>query len=165
MSLKLAFFVGVTIGLSGCMESMYSMHDNDPERYKNMKFKSEGERLYFTGVSSSGDRMIPIGGHHHMRMHGGSCVTCHGIEKEGGMRMWPRFWVVAPALTLQALSQEHNDGHVHASYDKAALRNAIVNGINPDGKNLHNTMPRWKMSNSSLEALTHYLIDHPDHSH
>lgn len=165
MPFKIAIIVGVTTTLSGCMDSMHSFDDNQLGRYKNTTFESEGERLYFTGVSSSGDVMTPVGGHHHMRMHGGSCVTCHGAGKEGGARMWPRFWVVAPALTVGALSKEHNDDHAHASYDETALKRAIVDGVNPDGKPLHETMPRWKMSERSLNSLVHYLLSDDSREH
>lgn len=165
MLLNIAVIVGVITILSGCMDSMHSFDDNQLERYKKKTFESEGERLYFTGVSSGGDVMTPVGGHHHMRMHGGSCVTCHGAEKEGGARMWPRFWVVAPALTSDAISKEHNDGHAHASYDETALKSAIVDGVNPDGKPLHETMPRWKMSERSLSLLIDYLLSGDSHEH
>ena len=98
-----------------------------------------------------------------MQMHGGSCATCHGSEKEGGAIMWPRFWVTAPALIDGALQSEHNDGHDHASYDESSLKQAIVNGIGPDGEPLHGTMPRWRMSEESLNSLVHYLLG--EHSH
>lgn len=162
MAIKLSIILASTFVMSGCMDSM---HGNQANQFQGAKFNSEGERLYFTGVSSSGDPMIPISGHHHMQMHGGSCVTCHGADKEGGTRMWPRFWVVAPALTFDALSKEYNDGHAHASYDEVALRDAIVMGINPGGEKLHETMPKWKMSDKSLEALVHYLLNGAAHSH
>lgn len=121
-------------------------------------FSSEGERIYFTGISSSGEQIRPVRGHHHMQMHGGSCATCHGADKQGGTIMWPRFWVVAPALTEAALENEHGDGHDHASYAESSLKNAIVDGIGPDGEPLHDTMPRWRMSEESLNALVHYLL-------
>ncbi|MDO3720652.1 cytochrome c [Marinobacter sp. chi1] len=148
------------MGVSGCMDA-----NNAHFGIENMpsNFSSEGERLYFTGTSSSGERIIPVGGHHHMQMHGGSCATCHGADKEGGAIMWPRFWVVAPALTHGALEKEHNDGHDHASYDESSLKSAIVKGIGPDGEPLHDTMPRWRMSEESLDALVHYLLG--GHSH
>lgn len=150
----------IAAGVSGCMEPNRSWYgaENAPRN-----FSSEGERLYFTGISSSGEQIRPVGGHHHMQMHGGSCATCHGADKQGGAIMWPRFWVVAPALTEGALEKEHNDGHNHASYDESSLKNAIVKGIGPDGEPLHDTMPRWRMSEESLNELVHYLLG--EHSH
>ena len=165
MTFKMTFMLASTLSISGCMDSMHSMHNDQNRQFQKATYDSEGERLYFAGVSSSGDRMISIGGHHHMQMHGGSCVTCHGADKQGGTRMWPRFWVVAPALTPHALSSEHDDGHSHASYDENALKDAIVKGVNPEGEKLHETMPRWKMSESSLSALVHYLLPDDNHSH
>ncbi|MDI9244618.1 c-type cytochrome [Marinobacter sp. CHS3-4] len=150
----------VALMLSGCMDGHHSRYGvgNYPE-----SFSSEGERLYFTGVSSSGERMRPIGGNHHMQMHGGGCASCHGSKKEGGAIMWPRFWVTAPALTNGPLLKEHDDGHDHASYDESSLKQAIVNGVGPDGDQLHATMPRWRMSEDSLNELVHYLLG--EHSH
>jgi mono/diheme cytochrome c family protein len=158
--MKVAALAFVAVALSGCMDGHHSRYGggNVPS-----SFSSEGERLYFTGVSSSGERIRPVGGHHHMQMHGGSCATCHGAGKDGGEMMWPRFWVVAPALTDGALQSDHDDGHDHASYDEASLKKAIVNGIAPDGEPLHGMMPRWRMSEESLNALVHYLLG--GHSH
>lgn len=147
--------VFVVVGVSGCMDANHGRYgaENAPS-----SFSSEGERLYFTGTSSAGEQIRPVGGHHHMQMHGGSCATCHGAGKEGGAIMWPRFWVTAPALTDGALANEHDDGHDHASYDESSLKNAIVKGIGPDGEPLHDTMPRWRMSEESLNALVNYLL-------
>ncbi|WP_375177538.1 c-type cytochrome [Marinobacter mobilis] len=156
---KLLALAFVAAGMSGCMEANHGRYSvgNTPTN-----FSSEGERLYFTGISSSGEQIRSVGGHPHMQMHGGSCATCHGADKEGGAIMWPRFWVTAPALTEGALEKEHDDGHNHASYDESSLKNAIVNGTGPDGAPLHDTMPRWRMSEESLNALVRYLLgEHP----
>lgn len=161
MNIKLGCMVLVLASVSGCMDSMHGAST----QYRAADFVEEGERLYFTGVSSSGEQIAAVGGHHHMQMHGGSCVTCHGANKEGGVRMWPRFWVVAPALTAEALSKQHDDGHSHATYDSSSLKSAIKNGLAPDGETLHETMPRWQMSEASMNALTEYLLKGVDHSH
>jgi len=153
MAIKMTFMLASTLFILGCMDS------NQNNQFQKATYDSEGERLYFTGVSSSGDRMISIGGHHHMQMHGGSCVTCHGADKRGNTRMWPRFWVVAPPLTFDALFTEHDDGHKHTAYDPASLKKAIVEGLNPDGEPLHHTMPRWRMAEKDLEELVSYLLE------
>ena len=152
----------LAVMLTGCMEPKRSSINSDD---KNQQYSSEGERIYFTGQSSSGSVIKAIGGHHHMQMHVGSCVTCHGADRMGGAFMWPRFWISAPPLTFDALAQEHNDGHSHASYDAKALELAIIKGVRPDGEQLHESMPRWEMSASDLEALVHFLLEPNNLSH
>ncbi len=132
-------------------------------------FASNGERIYFTGISASGNPIIAIGadGHmiRHMRMHGGGCATCHGAEREGG-RIWPQFWIKAPALTAEALfaSDHDDDGHGdHGVYDAESLRRAITEGEDPAGKQLDPNMPRWSMSRADLDDLIAYLQQ--SHSH
>lgn len=149
------------LGLSGCMDGQFG-HYNSLDDIPT-SFSSEGERLYFIGVSSNGEQIRSVGGNHHMQMHGGTCATCHGADKKGGAIMWPRFWLTAPALTHTALQKEHNDGHSHASYDRESLKNAIVNGKGPDGSALHPVMPRWRMSEQSLNALADYLLEQDSH--
>lgn len=129
-------------------------------------FKDNGERIYFTGISASGNPVTFSGGHMHVRMHGGSCASCHGADRQGGTRMMPWFWVVAPAITAEALFGNHEeaDGHGdHQAYTETSLRRAIIEGIDPSGKPLDNAMPRWSMSKQDLDDLLQYLQG--DHEH
>ncbi len=106
-----------------------------------VQFSSNGERIYFTGTSSSRLPITPTGGNMHMRMHGGGCASCHGADRLGG-RLMPRFWITIPALTPSALfgvrdEPADEDGHGdHGSYDDAALRRAITKGTDPSHLNL-----------------------------
>lgn len=132
------------------------------------EFVSNGERIYFTGTSASGSSIVARGasGHMnmHMRVHGGGCVTCHGVEREG-KRLWPKFWIKAPALTAEALfAGAHGDGHGdHANYDAQSLRRAITEGVDPAGKRLDSAMPLWSMSRPDLDDLVAYLQQSPGH--
>lgn len=126
-------------------------------------FVSNGERIYFTGKSNSGYPIVSGTGSSmtgmHRQMHGGGCAVCHGAEREG-QRLWPQFWIAAPALTPEALfADEHeNDGHGdHGSYDGDSLRRAITDGVDPDGKQLDAAMPRWSISRPDLDDLIAYL--------
>jgi cytochrome c oxidase subunit 2 len=155
MYIRSTFILSLSFFLIGCMDHMHSTSGQD---YSQRNFTSEGERLYFTGSNSKGDAIRPIGGHHHMQMHGGSCVTCHGEDRSGGDIMWPKFWVSAPALNAHALSSTHNDGHAHETYTKQTLIQAIKDGLNPDGEPLDSSMPRWQGHQADLEALADYLL-------
>ncbi len=126
-------------------------------------YESNGERIYFTGIGSAGTPIPATGGSTgmgmHRQMHGGGCAVCHGADREG-RRLWPQFWVSAPALTATALfDDEHTgDGHGdHNKYDAASLRRAITRGLDPSGKPLDSAMPRWQMSANDIEDLVAFL--------
>lgn len=153
--------------LASCDMGMGPATDNRPTR---IGFESNGEQIYFTGISTSGNPISFTGGGMHVQMHGGSCASCHGVDKRGGARMMPRVWVVTPAITPEALfGEDHADasGHGnHTAYSEASLRRAITDGIDPSGKRLDEAMPRWSMSERDLHDLIDYLqgpkgIGHP----
>jgi cytochrome c oxidase subunit 2 len=136
-------------------------------------FISNGERIYFTGTSASGLPISASGGGGsmsgmHRQMHGGGCASCHGADREG-QRLWPQFWVKAPALSVDALfgddaHDKGGDGHGnHASYDAEALGRAITRGLDPAGESLDQAMPRWSMSPSDLDDLISFLSQSHDH--
>lgn len=135
-----------------------------------LAYVSNGERIYFTGSSISGSAISASGGsghmNLHMRMHGTGCASCHGAEREG-KRLWPQFWIKAPALTAEVLfeSDAHDeDGHGdHGSYDDESLRRAISQGIDPSGEQLNDAMPRWNMSTADLNDLIAYLKQTHNH--
>ena len=128
-------------------------------------FVSNGERIYFTGKSVSGNPIDSVNGGSmmgmHRQMHGGGCAVCHGAEREG-RRLWPQFWIKAPALTAEALFADDHENyghgdHDHVTYNSATLGKAIIEGIDPDGKALDAAMPRWSMSDADLRELIAYL--------
>ncbi len=122
-------------------------------------FASNGERIYFTGTSDSGNAITYTGGNVHLQMMGGGCAICHGADR-GGRRVMPQFWIVAPPLTQEALYGNHEEftGHgEHERYDPASLRRAISRGVDPAGAPLDTTMPRWSMSEGDWSDLLAYL--------
>ena len=129
-------------------------------------FSSNGERIYFTGVSKSGNPITASSNDFHMSMHrqihGGGCATCHGSDKEGS-RLMPKFWKKAPALTSNALFGDNSEGHddseahAHETYTPRTLRLAITEGVNPSGHALDTAMPRWSMNEADLDDLISYL--------
>ena len=75
----------------------------------------------------------------------------------------PRFWKAVPPLTPAALFEEDDDGSGddghgdHDGYSDAALRRAITEGLDPDGKRFDPVMPRWSMSEQDLADLIDFL--------
>lgn len=130
------------------------------------EFRSNGERIYFTATSASGQPIAPQGGSMHMMMSGGGCVACHGADRGGG-RLMPRFWQSAPPLTAAALFGEHDEAAGtegateshgdHDDYTDDMLRRAITDGIDPGGERLDPVMPRWSMTDADMTDLIAYL--------
>lgn len=130
------------------------------------EFRSNGERIYFTATSASGQSITPQGANMHMMMAGGGCVACHGADRGGG-RLMPRFWLSAPSLTAAALFGEHDEaaeaggaaeGHgEHDSYTDDTLRRAITDGVDPGGERLDPAMPQWSMADADMTDLIAYL--------
>ena len=154
-----------TLALSSCGAGMSPNSDSsfDPTR----QYTSNGERIYFTGVNSNGQPIASQGGYASMGMHrqmrGGGCASCHGDDR-AGLRLYPRFWIKAPALTAKSLfgGDDHGDGEEsghgdHKSYDNATLSRAITEGLDPSGALLSSAMPRWSMEQSDLADLVNFL--------
>lgn len=148
-------------------------HRANPGTAGFVEFSSNGERIYFTGTSESGNPISTRGGGSmagmHQQMSGGGCVNCHGADREG-KRLWPQFWVKAPALTSSALfgGDEHSDNDDkhgdHADYDSLSLGLAITKGIDPNGDPLNPAMPRWSLSPADLADLVAFLGQDHDHN-
>lgn len=122
-------------------------------------YESNGERIYFTGTSESGNAITSIGAGMHQRMMGGACASCHGADRSGG-RLMPQFWKKAPPLTRDALFEAHQEGSAHGdheTYTGDTLQRAVFRGVDPSGNRLDEAMPRWSMSESDWRDLLEYL--------
>lgn len=119
-------------------------------------FRSNGERIYYTATSSSGDPITFSGGPHWFQVHGGGCVDCHGPEGRGGYPV-PMTNQVAPDIRYNTLASEKHEEMEHPPYTEALLKQAITKGLDPAGKPLNYAMPRWEMSERDLDDLVDYL--------
>jgi cytochrome c oxidase subunit II len=124
-------------------------------------FSSNGERIYYTAASDSGEPIAFTMGMMEMTSPLMSCVNCHGEDGRGGivqmMGMMGGF--EAPDIRYKALTaEEHGDeGEDHPPYTDELLRRAITKGINPAGESLEPPMPQWSMSEGDLNDLIDYL--------
>lgn len=125
-------------------------------------FKSNGERIYFTAQSSSGDRISYTGGIQMMHMI--SCANCHGPEGKGGRVTMMMSSFDTPDITWDNLTQEehHEDNNEdeheeHPPYNETTLKRAITQGLEPDGETLDQEMPRWQMSERDLNDLVDFI--------
>jgi cytochrome c oxidase subunit 2 len=121
---------------------------------KSSDFKSNGERIFFTATSDSGNPIIASTGQ--MTMHSGmlSCASCHGSDGKGGagrMMMWS---FEAPNIRYSSLAAGNDE---EQPYTDDLIRRVITKGIDSSGKRLESPMPGWQMSDTDLNDLVEYL--------
>lgn len=127
------------------------------DRVQPGDFASNGERIFFTGVSSR-DTITTTGGAFWFQMHGGGCAACHGPDGKGGaVVMMGR--LDAPNITYKVLTSEETDGgeREHMPFTDALIKRAITRGLEPNGERLSDNMPRWQMSDRDLDDVIVYL--------
>lgn len=91
------------------------------------------------------------------------CVACHGPDGRGGVPVMMGM-EIPPDIRYKSLtSPEHNgEGEEkeemdHPPYTEATIKQAITQGVDPAGKTLDWTMPRWKMSTQDMKDVLAYL--------
>jgi mono/diheme cytochrome c family protein len=127
------------------------------------RYGSNGERIYFTAESASGQPITYTGSIR--MMHTISCVNCHGPEGEGGRVNMMMSYFESPSITWHVLTQEEEheeepgqEGHEeHPPYTEVTLKRAIIEGIDPAGERLDDEMPRWTMSEQDLDDLVSFM--------
>jgi cytochrome c oxidase subunit 2 len=121
-------------------------------------FSSNGQRIYFTATSSSGEAIIPEG--FTMMMHRITCADCHGPKGKGGtVYMMMQSFDVPDISWSELTEQEHEDGdhEDHPPYTEETLKQAITQGLDPAGDTLDEFMPRWQMSEQDLNDLVGFI--------
>ena len=134
--------------------------------YSKDSFSSNGERIFYTGIDSTGRRIGFEGGPMWLYMRGGSCVNCHGTNGKGGVPVMMGTAIPAD-LTNLFITHSHGDGKM-VPYTDDLLKKAITKGINANGESLDSTMPRWYMPEKDSNDLVAYIKalqteDHQSH--
>ena len=90
-------------------------------------------------------------------MMGGGCATCHGLAGHG--RSTPASF--APNMTYTNVTDPAGmlqpDGSRAPTYADAAIRKAVIQGIDPQGDKLAQPMPQWQITGQEWGALLAYL--------
>ena len=123
-------------------------------------FASNGERIYYTGVSERTGPIRISGGLMWMGMRGGGCVVCHGVKGRGGVPIMMGGAIPSDIRYETLTKEEHEEGEgarKHAPYTDALIRRAITEGLDPAGNSLDWAMPRWRMTPEDLEDLVAFL--------
>ncbi len=120
-------------------------------------FASNGERIYYTGVSERAGPIPRAGGPMWIRMMGGGCGACHGPDGRGGVPVMMGTAIPAD-IRYEALTKgEYEHGKKETAYTDSLIKRAITEGLDPDAEPLDWTMPRWQMSDADFTDLLVYL--------
>lgn len=115
---------------------------------------SDGESIFLYGATDQ--RSVPFGGgpRWFARM-GGGCATCHGADAGGGAVQMMGERVRAPDIRYEVLTSGTGaDAEVWTDED---IKEAVINGREPDGGGLRRGMPRWRMTDGEFDALLGYM--------
>ena len=123
------------------------------------EYLSNGERIYYTSTSSSGETISSDMGMGAMSSSMMACVNCHREDGKGGKLQMMMGTYEVPDIRYSVLTEEEHghEGEEHPPYTEEMIKRAITQGIEPDGDSLEFPMPRWSMSNNDLDDLVDYL--------
>ncbi len=127
--------------------------------YDKGSYASNGERIYYLGIDGNEQKIAFRGGPHWLRRMGGSCVNCHGPDGKGGLPVMMGTHIPGDIRYSALISGQHHgeeEGEEEA-YTDEDIRRAIREGVEPSGKQMDRTMPRWKISDQDINDLLEYL--------
>jgi mono/diheme cytochrome c family protein len=125
--------------------------------YGKKSFASNGEQIYYTGVSAKTGPISVSGGPMWVSMGGFGCVACHGVEGRGGVPVMMGTAIPADIRYDALIKGEYEHGEKEAPYTDPLINRAITEGLDPEGKPLDWSMPRWQMGNADFNDLLTYL--------
>jgi cytochrome c oxidase subunit 2 len=124
------------------------------------RYESNGEMIYFTGVNARGEHIPFSGGPRWLYMHGGGCADCHGSDGQGGTPVMMGTAIPSDIRYRHLVEEEkheHGESEEHPAYTDELIKRAITEGLDPAGRPLDLTMPRWRMSEKDLDDLLAFL--------
>jgi len=169
-TLSIALFIGISIAIvsaqmagmmPGGMGNGVGPGNMGPGIWDDRNYESNGERIFFTGINDTGERIRFSSGPAWLWMHGGGCSSCHGNDGKGGFPVMMGTQI-SPNITYKALIEGEHEHDVeeeeeHEIYTDESIKRAITQGLEPSGELLDLTMPRWQMSDKDLNDLIDYL--------
>jgi cytochrome c oxidase subunit II len=123
--------------------------------YEGQQFSSNGQRIYFTAMSDSGQPITYRNGPTIGMMAQLACVNCHGPDGHGGRISMMMYTFDAPNITWPALTNP--DPTDHLPFTESTVKRAITQGIDEADKPLDRPMPQWSMTDSDLNDLINFL--------
>ncbi|HSB71774.1 MAG TPA: c-type cytochrome [Candidatus Methylomirabilis sp.] len=123
-------------------------------------FASNGERIYYTGISAGTGPIPTVGGPMWIAHGGAGCVACHGVHGQGGIPVMMGSAIPEDIRYAVLTGKQHAEGDEkmdHPPYTDPLIKRAITQGVDPAGMPLDWTMPRWQMSDADFSDLLAYL--------
>ena len=129
------------------------------ELFGKETFASNGEQIYYTGVSAKTGQVWSTGGPAWFRAGAYGCVACHGVHGQGGVPVTMEGPIPADIRYSALVTGQYDHAKQQAdAYDSQAhIKRLVTSGIEPDGGQCDSTMPRWQMKESDLNDLIAYL--------
>jgi cytochrome c oxidase subunit 2 len=128
--------------------------------YGKNKFGSNGEQIYYTGVSQKNGPIPREEGPPWVHHNGVGCVACHGVHGRGGIPVMMGTAIpedIRYAVLTGTVQEPGGEKMVHPRYTDSTIKQAITQGADPAGKPLDWTMPRWRMGDADLNDVLAYL--------
>ena len=117
------------------------------------KYGSDGEHIYFTGLSRRGTEITstdgPLSADWLMVDDRFACVSCHGPSGEGN--------IINLAPMVDMFVKDIRGSALETNYDAEKFKTALTKGQKSDGDHMNLEMPRWTMSDDDLTALFDFL--------
>ncbi|NTU89370.1 MAG: cytochrome c [Actinobacteria bacterium] len=112
-------------------------------------YTSIGQQIFLTGIGSNGARIPRTAASGNGRMGSAGCAYCHGANGQGGTFRMMGSSIDVPDITYEALADE--------GFTEETIAQAIRDGIDEQGEQLSNVMPRWQMSEADVTYTIIYL--------
>jgi mono/diheme cytochrome c family protein len=152
--LTIALVLSIVVVFAGCSSPV-----TPSGQVPGASFDSNGQRIYFTASSSSGEPISYTGSIR--MMHTITCVNCHGPEGKGGTVYMMMQSFDVPNITWSHLTEEEHEEEgeheEHPPYTEDTVKRAITQGLDPAGEPLDEFMPKWQMSSQDLDDLVDFM--------
>lgn len=124
-------------------------------------FASNGERIYYTGVSARTGPISKSGGPMWVAYGDVGCVACHGTQGRGGVPVMMGSMIPEDirysVLIKKEEAEKGKEEKEQPPYTDALIQRAVTQGLDPAAKPLDWTMPRWRISDADFSDLLAYL--------
>ncbi len=115
-----------------------------------------GKKIYTTGIGEGDYKIMAVVSGRDIPGSMMACINCHGNCGKGMALQG----VIIPDIRREYYIERYMKGQSNIQSEKtinSKLKKAISLGIKNDGENIHNMMPRYKMSIEDMNHLLAYL--------
>ncbi len=132
--------------------------------YGKTAFASNGERIYYTGISTKRGLIPRTGGPMWVYHAGVGCVACHGVHGRGGVPVMMGTAIPEDIRYATLTAAEHREAgemkkeeSIRQPYTDATIKRAVTQGVDAANRPLDWTMPRWQLTDEDWADILAYL--------